>query len=201
VRSARIAALLAALATAGCLAGRPVVYYELPYEAPAEPVCTQPLPLALGVSGLEAVRGRERPALAFRSSPYRLGFYATREWIARPDDMLSAMLVRALVDSGCFVQVLTPPYGTPVDLELGGTLERIESVEHEEHWSGAIAWRLALFGPDGVALWRGRVDREQPAAEQTPEAVVAALSGIVRQELPAVVHTVHETAAGLASRP
>jgi hypothetical protein len=145
------------------------------------------------VAGYTPASGRDRAALASRPSPYRVEFYGFREWLAQPDRLLGEMLIRALVDSGCFAAVSSPPYAGPVDYELGGVLERLEELDRPEPepWAAGLGWRVALLDAQGNVLWRGRVDREQPSAARDPESVVAALASLVNDELDALVREVH----------
>ena len=189
-----ILAAAALSAMPACLKPAPqTVYYQIPYRPSEKPLCTQPLAVSVGVPGFEARLGRDRVSLAYRSTPYRLEFYSYREWLAQPDEMLNEILIQALVDSGCFLSVVTPPYSGEVDYEVSGYLERLEQVETPGRWSAAVGWRAILSGADDRVLWRARLDGEKPAEALEAESVVRAASALVDEEIRNLVGRIRDS--------
>ena len=192
----RLVLAVGVMTATGCLKpGQPTVYYQIPYRPSETPLCPQPLAVTLGVPGFQARQGRDRVSLAYRTTPYRLEFYSYREWLAQPDEMLNEILIQALVDSGCFLSVVTPPYSGDVDYEVSGYLERLEQVETPERWSAGVGWRAILSGADDRVLWRARVDREKPADALEAESVVRAASAIVDEEIRGLVGKIRDSLA------
>jgi hypothetical protein len=164
-RTGALVALVVIGATGCSLARRtPTMrYYVL--SVPATPPLRLPAPVRVLAVTADPVYATDR--LAYRVSPFRLGYYTYRRWAADPRDIVaSAMrdyLARAAPAEG----------GAPFEVE--GRIRRIEEVDEPGGWSGALTLDLRIRR-EGRTVLEHSYAEEVPAGARSPEAVVAAIS-------------------------
>jgi len=127
--------------------------------------------------------------LAYRTSPYRLAYYNYHRWAGSPEGVVAAA-VREFLEQGT-----TEVEGVPFD--ISARVRRLEEVDDDDGWSGALAIEFTVHRAGTLVLERAYSETE-PAAERNPEQVVAALS----RALNTILHTlVGELADVHASTP
>ncbi len=167
-RAARAAlrAALACVALSGCASPRPtpaVSYYTL--AVPGAPRAAAPGPLRVGAFRADAPYAT--PRLATRSSPYRLSYYSFHRWAGSAE----SALVTAVRDY--LERAPAAPGGAPLVLE--GELRRLEQGVGPEGPRGSLALKLSVRRA-GQAWLERSYEESEPAASESPEEVVAALS-------------------------
>jgi uncharacterized lipoprotein YmbA len=114
--------------------------------------------------------------LAYRASPYRLAYYNYHRWAGSPEGVVAAAVRDYLEQGGAEVE------GAP--FEISARVRRLEEVDDDEGWSGALTIDFTVHQAGALVLERAYSETE-PAAERNPEAVVAALS----RALNTILHT------------
>jgi ABC-type uncharacterized transport system auxiliary subunit len=140
-----------------------VIYYTL--AVPGRPQAASPWPVRVGAFSADAPYATSR--LAWRSSPFRLEYYAFHRWA----DSAPGALATAARDY--LAQAAPTQGGAPLVLE--GHLRRLEALADPAGWRGVVVLDLSLRRSGQVWLERS-YEESEPAAADTAEAVVAALS-------------------------
>lgn len=179
----RAAVLLAAVGLAGCTLARKTP--ETRYYVLVVPPTTAPAPVPLRVGAFTADDPYAGVRLAYRPSPYRLGYYTYHRWAGDAPSIV-ADAVRDHWSTGTLADARDP-------MVITGHVRRLEEVDGPEGWSGALTLEIAVRNDRTTLLARTYTETE-PAPERTTEAVVAALSRALGRILDRV-------ARDLADRP
>lgn len=115
--------------------------------------------------------------LAYRMSPYRLAYYNFHRWAGSPE-VVVASAAREYLEHGN-----TDAEGAP--FEIGARVRRIEEIDDDDRWSGALTIEFTVRREGVVVLERSYSETER-AARRNPEAVVAALSRALKRILQAL---------------
>jgi ABC-type uncharacterized transport system auxiliary subunit len=172
---------VAVVVVAGCAltrTGPDMRYYTL--ALPGTPPSGLDGPVRVGTITSDQPYATER--IAYRSSPYRLDYYTYHRWAADPRN-----LVRAAARD--YFERLPPASGLPFELE--GNIRRLEEVDDNPEWQGAIAIDVRVARAGRVVLERAYGETE-PAESKRPEAVAAAVSRALQRILDRVVADVAE---------
>ena len=156
--------------------------YVLRAAAPAA-AAAQPLPVTLQWSRVSLAPGLDSTRILLLRSGGRLDYYAGGRWAAPLGEVLTALLLQTLRDSGQFVQVVSDGAGLDADLLLAVTVRRFE-VEQAE---GALPVAQAQFDctlssrREHRQLASFRVAAQVPADANRLGRVVAALQQAAQQ--------------------
>lgn len=106
--------------------------------------------------------------IAYRTSPYRLDYYTYHRWAADPRRLLAATARDYLEQAG-------QKGAAGPALEIEGHIRRLEEVDADDAWEGALVLDLKVSRGGKQLLERSYTESE-PTQARNPEAVVAALS-------------------------
>jgi len=165
--AAVVLATIAGLGLAACSLARrtPAIrYYTL--APPGVPPSALGAPVRVGHFTADQPYASER--IAYRTSPYRLDYYTYHRWAADPRRMLAAT-TRDYLEQGAKEGAGSPPF------EIEGHIRRLEEMDGEDSWEGALVLDLKVSRGGKRLLERSYAESE-PAGARDPEAVVAALS-------------------------
>ena len=168
--------VLASLSAAACTLLRPppvVRYYTL--APPGTPPAGLDAPIRVGAFSADEPYVTAR--LAYRTSPYRLDYYAYHRWAADP----RVLLATAARD---YLEHAAASSGMP--FELSGHIRRLEEVDGQDGWEAALALDIRVRRDGKLLLERSYAETER-AARRNPEAVAAALSAALGRILDQVV--------------
>ena len=182
----RPAALLLALATAGCFSiggsGKPVEVRSFDLQPPLP--AARP-PEAEGAESIWVEPFSVDPALDRREIVWRrgggeAGAWERYSWARPPQEAVRSMLADALLRSGACAVVATDPRVPDPDYVLRGHLARFEEVDGEKEWSAVLEVRVVLVrAEDGREVLRRTYARTEKAAARNPGAVVRSLAAAV----------------------
>ncbi|SDH45179.1 ABC-type transport auxiliary lipoprotein family protein [Roseospirillum parvum] len=115
-------------------------------------------------------------SLAFSEKGGELTRYSYHYWAEPPTDLLQRALADHLRASGLFSQTVTPELRVPAAYEVQGRVRRFEQLRGGETTRVALSLSLSLTDiHHGRLIHLGTYDSEQPAADASPAAAVAAL--------------------------
>lgn len=166
---AALAALLGfglALGPLGCIRAQrtpDVTYYTL--EVPGASPGSLPGPPRVGAFTADEPYASSR--LAYRSSPFRLQYYLFHRWAGSPQSVVAGAVRDYLARA---------PHaedGLPVHVE--GHIRKLEEVDGPDGWRGFVALDLHVRRGATTQLERS-YEESEPAAAESPEAVVEAIS-------------------------
>jgi len=186
IASGALALALAGLAACGSV--RPSKYYALaiPASAPA-PAVVRPSPVALLIGRLTAPHLYRDDRIVYRTGPERLGTYAYHRWAEPPTEMLEAILLRLLRESGHYRSVQFLRSNARGDYIVRGHLYNFEEIEGRSV-SGRVAFELELYeNKTGTTVWSQFYSHDEPVNGKEVEAVVEALDRNAQRGLQQVV--------------
>ncbi len=182
-----IAVLAIALVVGGlasCGATRPSKYYELQVPA-AHPQAggSNAYPVALVVGRLTAPHLYRDDRIVYRTGPEQLGTYEYHRWAEPPTEMLEAILLRRLRESGRYRSVQLLRSNARGDFIIRGRLHNFEEVS-----GSPLVARVALEieldeVKTGTTVWSQFYSHDEPVNGKDVSAVVEALNRNVQQGL------------------
>src|SRR5712692_3722248 len=177
---------VAAAGLAGCGAARPSKYYQLDVPA-APPVGTNVYPVTLLVGRITAPHLFRDDRIVYRSGPGQLGTYEYHRWAEPPTDMLEAMLVRILRDSGRYGTVQLLRSNARGDYIVRGRLHEMNELSGAP-LTARVAFEVELYEiKSGTTVWSRAYSHDEPVAGKDVPAVVAALNRNVQRGMGEIV--------------
>ncbi len=177
---------VAAAGLAGCGAARPSKYYQLDVPA-APPAGTNVYPVALLVGRFTAPHLFRDDRIVYRSGPGQLGTYEYHRWAEPPTDMLEAMLVRMLRDSGRYGTVQLLRSNARGDYIVRGRLHEMDELSGVP-LTARVAFEVELYEiKSGTTVWSRAYSHDEPVAGKDVPAVVAALNRNVQRGMGEIV--------------
>jgi cholesterol transport system auxiliary component len=138
----------------------------------------------LAVSAIRAMAGFDTPRMAYATQPYELDYFAKSQWADAPARMLSALIVRAIDESGDFRAVVHNPGVVTADLRLDTELVRLQHEFLGQPSRVRITLRAHLIDLNDRRVIAGREFEEvEPAAADTAYAGVAATNRALERML------------------
>ena len=175
---------LALGAMAACGSARPSKYYQL--ELPAAPTpagAANPYPVALLVGRLSAPHLFRDDRLVYRTGPTQLGTYEYHRWAEPPTEMVEAMLLRLLRDSGRYRTVQALRSSARGDYILRGRLHDFEEVANGQIVA-RVAFEIELYElKEGTTAWSQSYSHDEPVNGKEVAAVVEGLDRNVQRGL------------------
>ncbi len=196
-RLRRVAAALsmaAPLVLASCATSIPPTnYYVLGLSnSPAQTAVESSFPYTLAIAPFESESIYLRKKIVWRSGPNRLGYYSYDKWAALPAEMFSYRLYERAQSSGLFKSVVSDAASGSADLILRGRITAFEEVDTPEGWFGRVEVEAELTQSDGTVLWSGVAGHTEPAAEQSVQATVKAISRATEATITALLSSVEQ---------
>ena len=164
-----------ALLLSACGASRPNKYYaiELPSSRPAS---SGTLPVSLLVGHIAAPHVFRDDRIVYRTGSTELGTYEYHRWVEPPTEMLEAMLIRLLRDSGRYQSVQMQRSNARGDFILRGRLTDLEEVSGPPVMA-RVALEIELYDvKDGATVWSQYYSYDEPVQGKQVSAVVEALT-------------------------
>jgi ABC-type uncharacterized transport system auxiliary subunit len=177
---------VAAAGLAGCGAARPSKYYQLDVPA-APPAGTNAYPVALLVGRITAPHLFRDDRIVYRAGPGQLGTYEYHRWAEPPTDMLEAMLVRMLRDSGRYGSVQLLRSNARGEYIVRGRLHEMDELSGAP-LTARVAFEIELYEiKSGTTVWSRAYSHDEPVGGKDVPAVVAALNRNVQRGMGEVV--------------
>jgi cholesterol transport system auxiliary component len=140
--------------------------------------------------------------MAYTTQPQQIGYFARHEWAEPPPQMLHALLIRALQDTGCFDAVVAPPYPNRYRHALRSELVELLQDFSSQPPTLLLTLRVQL-GDDtaGRLVDSKQIAVREPLLQATPEAGAVAANQAAAKALREAVSFVLTATSSSASRP
>jgi ABC-type uncharacterized transport system auxiliary subunit len=183
-----VTTIVLCLATLGSLVGcgrvRYPQYYTLNLPAPPDPPPSENAYATLAVREFRAPTYIRQGAIAYKTSPEQIGFYAYHRWAADPSDAVTNAIIDRLRASGAFA--LVKPYdGRPgVGYVLSGRLEKLDEFDYE----GGVKVEIALSAQmtsiaTGATVWSNAVSEVGDVNKHDVPAVVSEMNSTMQRAI------------------
>jgi ABC-type uncharacterized transport system auxiliary subunit len=177
VQFATFAATLLALAfvLSSCGAAKSVHYYQLnPLDQPTA-ASSDPYPIILVMGPFFSSSLYRDNRIVYGTNSEGMGFYDYQRWASPPTEMIQALFIRQLRNSGRFAQVYAVRSAVRGDYLLRGQLYDFKEVD-----GPALVARVTFDvelrdNKTGLTVWRLSYHQDEPVTGNTPADVVAAL--------------------------
>ena len=185
------------LLLSACGAARPNKYYALQLP-PSRPAASGPMQVSLLVGRIAAPHVFRDDRIVYRTGTIEMGTYEYHRWAEPPTEMLEAMLIRLLRDSGRYQSVQSQRSNARGDYILRGRLFDLEEISGPPVMA-RVALEIELYDvKNGTTVWSQYYSHDEPVQGKEVSAVVEALTRNVQSGL-------QQITAGLdqyfASRP
>ncbi len=184
----RVIAVLALTLVAGALAGcggtRPSKYYQLEVpQVPSAAGARDPYPVALLVGRVTAPHLYRDDRIVYRTGPEQLGTYQYHRWAEPPTEMLEAILLRMLRNSGRYRTVQSLRSNARGDYIVRGRLQNLEEISAGS-LAARVAFEIELYEiKTGTTVWSQFYSHDEPVNGKGVAEVVAALDRNVQHGL------------------
>jgi len=166
---------LATLAiTVGCGRVRYPQYYTLNLPAPPDPPASENAHATLAIREFSAPAYIRQGAIAYKTSPEEIGFYAYHRWATDPREVVTNAVIDRLRASAAFAFV--KPYdGRPgAGYVLSGRLEKLDELDY----GGGVKVEIALSAQmtsiaTGATVWSNSASEVADVNKRDVAAVVA----------------------------
>jgi uncharacterized lipoprotein YmbA len=161
----------------GCGGVRYPKYYTLNLPAPPDPPASENAHATLAVREFRAPTYIRQGAIAYKTSPEQIGFYAYHRWAADPSDAVTNAIIDRLRASGAFA-VVKPYDGRPgVSYVLSGRLDKLDEFDYE----GGVKVEIALSAQmtsiaTGATVWSNAVSEVGDVNKHDVPAVVSEMN-------------------------
>ncbi|MFY9584382.1 MAG: ABC-type transport auxiliary lipoprotein family protein [Candidatus Acidiferrales bacterium] len=178
-----VAVALGVVGLAGCGgAARPSNYYQLAVPASPPPATgTEVYPVALLMGRLTAPHLYRDDRIVYRTGGEQMGTYEYHRWAEPPTEMLEAILLRMLRQSGRYQTVQLLRSNSRGDFIIRGRLHNFDEIAGKPILA-RVALEIELFEiKSGTTVWSQFYSHDEPVKSKEVPAVVEALDRNVRQ--------------------
>jgi ABC-type uncharacterized transport system auxiliary subunit len=181
--------LAALVILAGC-AGRVryPAYYTLNLPAPPDPPAAENAHATLAIREFRAPTYLRQGAIAYKTSPEQIGFYAYDRWALDPRDFVTNSIVDRLRASGAFAQVKPYDGSRDIDYVLSGRLEKLEELDYQ----GGVKVQVAISAEmtrisTGAVVWSNSVSETGDVGKRDVPAVVSEMNRTMQRAIEKLV--------------
>jgi ABC-type uncharacterized transport system auxiliary subunit len=161
----------------GCGRVRYPRYYTLNLPAPPDPPASENARASLAIREFSAPTYLRQGAIAYKTSPEQIGFYAYHRWATDPREVVTNAVIDRLRASAAFTSV--KPYDGQPDASyvLSGRLEKLDEFDYE----GGVKVEIALSAQmtsiaTGATVWSNAVSEVGEVNKRDVPAVVSEMN-------------------------
>jgi len=170
-----------ALLTSGCLGAvsNSRSYYVLAGD-PATPPPRPAIDATVRVRNMDVDAVYEKFQIVVRRNPYELRYSDLNVWAVKPNQMVSDIIARTLLDTGAFADVQRALGDTRPEFTLAGDLNALEIYDADDAWFAhlALSLRLTRFD-DGAQVWSMNYDQRKVVESRNYAHAVRAISELL----------------------
>lgn len=181
---------------AGCGRVRYPQYYTLNLPGPPDPPASETARATLAIREFSAPTYLRQGAIAYKTSPEQIGFYAYHRWATDPREVVTNAVTDRLRASTAFAFV--KPYdGRPgVSYVLSGRLERLDELDYE----GGVKVQVALSAQmtsiaTGETVWSNAVSEVGDVHKRDVPAVVSEMNRTMERAIEELLSSIPEHVA------
>jgi len=168
----------------GCGRVRYPQYYTLNLPAPPDPPASENTHATLAIRKFSAPAYLHQGAIAYKTSPEQIGFYAYHRWATDPRDVVTNAVIDRVRASGAFAFV--KPYDGRPDASyvLSGRLEKLDELDYE----GGVKVEIALSAQmtsiaTGATVWSNAVAVVGDVNKRDVPTVVSEMNGTMERAI------------------
>jgi ABC-type uncharacterized transport system auxiliary subunit len=168
----------------GCARVRYPRYYTLNLPAPPDPPASENAHATLAIREFSAPMYLRQGAIAYKTSPEQIDFYAYHRWATDPREIVTSAVIDRLRASAAFAFV--KPYdGQPgAGYVLSGRLEKLDELDYD----GGVKVEIALSAQmtniaTGATVWSNAVSEVADVNKRDIPAVVSAMNGTMERAI------------------
>ncbi len=160
-------------------------YFTMAYVLlPNQGRAVKTFPVNLRVRQLDMTPAYDTERIVYRYSPYEFQYYNYMLWAAKPQKMLTDLMVRHLQHARLFSVVAVEYSDHPPDYELSGTVFAIEEQDSGAEWFAHLSLRLRLTRYRGEkVVWSYDINAKKKVYNKAPVYVVKALSELMEEQM------------------
>jgi ABC-type uncharacterized transport system auxiliary subunit len=176
------------IATLGILVGcgrvRYPHYYTLNLPAPPDPPAAENAHATLAIREFSAPTYLRQGAIAYKTSPEQIAFYAYHRWATDPREVVTNAVIDRLRASGAFAFVKPYDGRTGANYVLSGHLEKLDEVDYE----GGVRVEIGLSAQmtsiaTGTTVWSNAVSEVGVVDKRDVPAVVSEMNGTMERAI------------------
>ena len=176
----------AALVTLTGCAGRVKypTYYTLNLPAPPDPPTAQNTHGTLAIREFRAPSYLREGAIAYKTSPEQIGFYAYHRWAVDPREFVTSAITERVRASGAFAHVHTYDGSHDTDYMLSGRLENLEELDYQ----GGVKVQVTISAEmtniaTAAIVWNNTVSEMGDVNQRDVPAVVAEMNRTMQRAI------------------
>jgi ABC-type uncharacterized transport system auxiliary subunit len=168
----------------GCGRVRYPQYYTLNLPAPPDPPASENAHATLAIREFSAPAYLHQGAIAYKTSPEQIGFYAYHRWATDPREVVTNAVIDHLRASGAFA-IVKPYDGRPdASYVLSGRLEKLDELDYE----GGVKVEIALSAQmtsiaTGATVWSNAVAVVGDVNKRDVPTVVSEMNGTMERAI------------------
>jgi len=187
--------LVGALLLAGCFSTPSKRYFQIvAMDMDAQP--HPPIGKALYIEPVRVDPLYDDFRVIYRVSPYELKYYSNAFWAKKPDNLFREAVSDYLLRKSGFARVTTDVLQGDPEIVLRTNVRLIEEIDNPGVWYARLAMDMEFLEfKSGRSLVRHTFDRKMPLPARKAQFLPAVLSGILVEELDAVMGKLAEALA------
>jgi ABC-type uncharacterized transport system auxiliary subunit len=183
----------------GCGRVRYPQYYTLNLPAPPDPPAAENAHATLAIREFSAPTYLRQGAIAYKTSPEQIGFYAYDRWATDPREAVTSAVIDRLRAGGTFAFVKAYDGRPGATYVLSGRLEKLDELDYE----GGVKVEVALSAQmttiaTGAVVWSNAVSEVGDVNKRDVPAVVSEMNGTMER---AIKELLSQMPADVATSP
>jgi ABC-type uncharacterized transport system auxiliary subunit len=180
--------LSALMMLASCGKARYPNYYTLNLPAPPDPPAPEKAHATLAVREFRAPTYLRQGAIAYKTSPEQIGFYAYHRWAMDPREFVTNAIIERLRASGAFAHVRSYDGSRDIDYVLSGRLEKLEELDYQGGVKAQVAISAQMTSiATGAVVWSNAVSEVGDVNQRDVPAVVAEMNRTMQRAIEKLV--------------
>jgi ABC-type uncharacterized transport system auxiliary subunit len=153
--------------------------YQIVYDAPAPATGLPFKNVVVRIAPFSVAPAFDKRKIMYSTGANRFAVYQYHSWISSPGDMLTDLLIRDMIASGCYEAVIDLRGSIVPQYQLEGVVEQIYEKTEGDVWWSTLRLRGLFFayGADGgkQVLFQRVYQKEVRTAGHEPGDIVAAM--------------------------
>jgi ABC-type uncharacterized transport system auxiliary subunit len=168
----------------GCARVRYPRYYTLNLSAPPDPPASENAHATLAIREFSAPMYLRQGAIAYKTSPEQIAFYAYHRWATDPREIVTSAVIDRLRASAAFAFVKPYDGRTDANYVLSGRLEKLDELDYD----GGVKVEIALSAQmtsiaTGATVWSNAVSEVGGVNKRDVPAVVSEMNGTMKRAI------------------
>jgi ABC-type uncharacterized transport system auxiliary subunit len=168
----------------GCGGVRYPRYYTLNLPAPPDPPASENVHATVAVREFRAPTYLRQGAIAYKTSPEQIGFYAYHRWATDPREAVTNAVIDRLRASGAFAFVKAYDGRPGASYVLSGRLEKLDEFDYEGDVKVEVALSVQMTRiATGAVVWSNAVSEVGDVNKRDVPAVVSEMNDTMERAI------------------